>query len=218
MNIRMTSVAVLAAVPLALSACGTPQAGDPEPKAPTAEQVQWAGKMCGAVTGFSEKQQQLPQVDKTNTQTVKDSVITRLDAASGAADETVNGLKGLGPAPIEGADQVNQSFQQGFGQVRDVLKQARAVANQIDVNDKQKFNEGIAALQDQLKKSNQIDLGSKFGKLEQNPELKRSAQRAPECKPFFQQNQQQQQNQQPPQQPAPEQQAPQQQPPANQPG
>lgn len=211
MNIRTTSVAVLAAIPLALSACGTPQAGAPEPKAPTAEQVQWAGKMCGLVTGFSEQQKQLPKVDKTNTQTVKDSVIHRLDTASGAADDTVNGLKGLGPAPIQGADQVNQSFQQGFGEVRDVLEQARAVAKQIDVNDKQKFNEGIGALQDQLKKSNQIDLGSKFGKLEQNPELKRSAERAPECKPFFQQKPQQQQ-------PAPQQPAPEQQPPADKPG
>lgn len=209
MNIRKTSVAVLAAIPLALSACGTPQAGAPEPKAPTPEQVQWAGKMCGLVTGFTQKQQQLPVVDKTNTQTVKDSISSRLDAASGAADETVNGLKGLGPAPINGADQVNQSFQQGFGQVRDVLEQARAVAGQIDVNDKQKFSQGITAVQNQLKKSNEIDLGAKFGKLEHNPELKRSAQQAPECKPFFQQK---------PQQPAPQQPAPPQQPPANKPG
>ncbi|MFC7341094.1 hypothetical protein [Saccharopolyspora griseoalba] len=206
MNIRRTSVAVLAAIPLALSACGTPQAGAPEPKAPTTEQVQWAGKMCGLVTGFSQKQKQLPPVDKTNTQTVKDSISARLDAASGAADETVNGLKGLGPAPINGADEVNQSFQQGFGEVRDVLKQARAVAGQIDVRDKQKFNEGVAALQNQLKKSNQIDLAGKFGKLEQTPELKRAAERAPECKPFFQQKPQQQQP------------APPQQPPADKPG
>lgn len=201
MNIRRTSVAALAAIPLALSACGAPQAGAPQPKPPSPQEIQWAGKLCGQVTEFSAKQKQLPEVNKTNTQTVKDSIVNRLNAASKGADDTVNALKALGPAPMPGGDEVNQSFQQGFSEVRDVLNQSRSVADQIDVSDKEKFTQGISALQTELQRSNQIDLGSKFGKLEQNPELKRSAQLAPECKPFFQAKQ-----------PAP------QQPPANKPG
>ena len=75
MNIRSTSVAVLAAVPLALAGCsqGEPQQPAPpqqeqqeqpqqqeqgKPAQASSDGVAWAGQLCGLVGGFSAAQQQ----------------------------------------------------------------------------------------------------------------------------------------------------------------
>ncbi|MEV4645222.1 hypothetical protein [Saccharopolyspora sp. NPDC049357] len=188
MRFRATSLAALAAIPLALSACGAAPAPEPAPAPPKAagpEGVEWAGRLCGLVNDFSASQKNLPAVDKSNTQAMKNSVVARLDTASKTADDTVRGLQELPPSPIEGGDQVNQGIRDGFVQIRDVLVGARAKADQVDPNDKQKFTEGMTALQTELQKSSQVDLNSKFGALEKNQQLAGAAKQAPGCKPFF---------------------------------
>ena len=190
MRFRATSLAALAAIPLALSACGAAPAPTPEPapappKAAGPEGVEWAGRLCGLVNDFSASQKNLPAVDKSNTQAMKNSVVARLDTASKTADGTVRGLQELPPSPIEGGDQVNQGIRDGFVQIRDVLVGARAKDDQVDPNDKQKFAEGMTALQAELQKSSQVDLNSKFGALEKNQQLAAAAKQAPGCQPFF---------------------------------
>ncbi|MEU5847299.1 hypothetical protein [Saccharopolyspora shandongensis] len=195
MKIRSTSIAVLAAVPLALAGCaaGPAPAPAPPPKAaaPSPEGVAWAGRMCGLVGGFAASQQQLPGVDKTNTATVKKTVIERIDSAIRSADDTINGLRGLGPAPIAGADAVNDGFQQGFTQVRDLLGAAAEKAKQVDPTNEKSFQEGMAAMQQELQKGQQLDLKDELAALEQNEELKAASRQAPECKQFFTSPQQQ---------------------------
>ncbi|RRO17231.1 hypothetical protein EIL87_10505 [Saccharopolyspora rhizosphaerae] len=188
MRFRATSLAALAAVPLALSACGTAPAPEPAPAPPPAagpEGIEWAGRLCGLVNDFSASQKNLPAVDKANTEAMKNSVVARLDTATKTADGTVRGLQELPPSPIEGGDQVSQGIADGFVQIRDVLEGARAKADQVDPNDKQKFTEGMTALQGELQKTSQVDLNSKFGALEKNPQLAEAAKKAPGCQPFF---------------------------------
>ncbi|MDI2032815.1 hypothetical protein QFW96_29630 [Saccharopolyspora sp. TS4A08] len=215
MRFRATSLAALAAIPLALSACGTAPAPKPvpAPQAAGPEGIEWAGRLCGLVNDFSASQKNLPPVDKTNTAAMKNSVVSRLDTATKTADDTVRGLHELPPSPIQGGDQVNQGIQDGFSQIREILAGARAKADQVDPNDKQKFSEGMTALQGELQKTSQVDLNSKFGALESNKPLAEAAKQAPGCKPFFNPA---------PAQPAPAQPAPAQQAPAqpapNQPG
>ncbi|MEV0082136.1 hypothetical protein [Saccharopolyspora sp. NPDC050642] len=197
MKIRSTSIAVLAAVPLALAGCaaGPAQAPapapPPKPAAPSPEGVAWAGRMCGLVGDFATSQKQLPGVDKTNTATVKQTVIERIDSAVRSADDTINGLRGLGPAPIAGADSVNDGFQQGFTQVRDLLTSAGEKAKQVDPTNEQSFQEGMAAMQQELQKGQQLDLKDELAALDRNEELKAASQQAPECKQFFAPPQQQ---------------------------
>ena len=86
MRFRATSLAALAAIPLALSACGAAPAPTPEPapappKAAGPEGIEWAGRLCGLVNDFSASQKNLPAVDKSNTQAMKNSVVARLDTA-----------------------------------------------------------------------------------------------------------------------------------------
>lgn len=194
MKIRSTSIAVLAAIPLALAGCAAgpaPAPPPPKPAAPSPEGVAWVGRMCGLVGGFSASQKQLPPVDKTNTATLKKTVIERIDSAVGSADGTIQGLKGLGPSPIAGADQVNDGFQQGFTQVRDLLQAAGDKAKQIDPTNEQRFQEGMAGVQQELQKGQQLNLQDKLAQLDHNQELKAAAQQAPDCKQFFTQPQQQ---------------------------
>ncbi|GAA0510356.1 hypothetical protein GCM10011581_00210 [Saccharopolyspora subtropica] len=189
MKLRSTSIAALVAVPLALAGCaaGPAPAQAPRPTGPSPEGVAWTGRMCGLVTGFTQAQQTLPAVDRTNTATARRTVIERLDAAARSADDTVRGLQGLGPSPIGGADQVNTGFQQSFTQLRDLLTAARGRADQVDPTDKQRFQSGMAAVQDELNKSGKLDFRDELTQLEQNKELKAAAARAPECRPFFSQ-------------------------------
>ncbi|GAA2796796.1 hypothetical protein [Saccharopolyspora taberi] len=207
MKIRSTSVAALAAVPLALAGCAqgggpaTQPAPPPAPQAaaPSPEGIAWVGRMCGEVARFSEAQQKLPGVDKSNTARYKQSVQDQIGASAQAADDTVRGLQSMGPSPVSGADQVSDSFEQGFVQVRDILRTAQDKAAQADPTDRQRFQEGMNAVQQELDKGKQLNLDAALAKLGDNQELNDAAQQAPECKAFTQPQQPPQPQQQPPQ-------------------
>ncbi|MER7010624.1 hypothetical protein ABT324_04250 [Saccharopolyspora sp. NPDC000359] len=189
MKFRSTSIAVLAAVPLALAGCaggpGAAPAPAPKPSAPSAEAVAWTGKMCGLISGFSASQQNLPEIDRSNTAAVKDSVINRIDAATRSADDTARGLQDLGAPPVAGAEQLGDGFQASFTQVRDLLSGARAKAEQVDPTDKQRFQEGMTAVQQELDKGGQLNLQDELTQLEQNQQLNAAARKSPECQPLL---------------------------------
>jgi hypothetical protein len=192
MKIRSTSVAVLAAVPLVIAGCSqtTPaaqQAPPPKPPQPAPVQVKpegvaWADQICGLVGGFSASQRQGPQVDKTNTGTFKASSIAQMDSAEKSATNALDGLKKLGPSPIAGADRVNDSFQTGFVQVRDVLHAAKTKAEQVDVSNQQAFTSGMTAVQEELKKGQAITFDAQFAEFSKNTQLTAAAGQAPSCK------------------------------------
>ncbi|MBK0865591.1 MULTISPECIES: hypothetical protein [unclassified Saccharopolyspora] len=228
MKIRSTSVAVLAAVPLALAGCSqgpqppeqppqqppAPQQQQPAPNQPakvSAEGVAWTGKLCGLVGSFSASQQQAPQVDRSNTDAFKNSSVAQMTAAEQAANQTVTGLQQIGPSPIKGGDQVAGTFVDGFSQVRDILSTAKGKAEQVDSHDKQAFTAGMTGVQDELKKGQQLDFSAQFEQFSKNAELNQAATQAPECQQLTaqaqqqaQQQQQMQQQQQQQQQPAPQ--------------
>ncbi|GAA4611787.1 hypothetical protein [Saccharopolyspora hordei] len=191
MNFRPTSLAALAAVPLVLAGCaggggqGAAPQPAPKPPAPSAEAVAWAGGMCDLVTGFSESQENLPAVDRSNTAAMKESVIERIDAAARSADDTARGLQDLGAPPVEGAEQLGAGFQQSFTQIGDVLRGAREKAEQVDPTDKQRFQDGMTAVQQELDKGGQLELQDELAQLEQNQELNAAVHQAPECASFF---------------------------------
>lgn len=224
MNIRSTSVAVLAAVPLALAGCSNEQPQQPtqQPPPPQEQQQQpqgaqagadgvaWTGRLCGLVGGFSASQQQAPQVDKTNTDTFKATSVAQMTAAHDAADKTVTGLEQIGPSPIEGADQVAGTFKDGFTQVRDILTTAKGKAEQVDTSNQQAFTAGMTGVQEELKKGQQLDFSAQFAEFSKNQQLNDAAMKAPECQELtksaveqqqMQQQQMQQQQQQQQQQP-----------------
>ena len=233
MKIRSTSVAVLAAVPLALAGCSQgpqpPEQPPQQPPAPqqqpapdqqpapnqqpqvSAEGVTWTGKLCGLVGNFSASQQQAPQVDRSNTDAFKNSSVAQMTAAEQAANQTVIGLQQIGPSPIKGGDQVAGTFVDGFSQVRDILGTAKGKAEQVDPHDKQAFTAGMTGVQDELKKGQQLDFSAQFEQFSKNAELNQAAMQAPECQQLTaqaqqqaQQQQQMQQQQQQQQQPAPQ--------------
>ncbi|GAA4836899.1 hypothetical protein [Saccharopolyspora rosea] len=210
MKIRSTSVAVLAAVPLVLAGCsqGAPEASKPAPQSPppqaapqqpaaqphgeaSPDGVAWVGKLCGLVGGFTQAQQKLPGVDRSNTATFKQSSIAQLDAAEKSAEDTIKGLQQLGPSPIGGADKVNHAFVDGFGQVKDVLATAKGKAEQVDPGNEQAFQSGMSQVRDELQKGQNIKLGGELAEFDRNKELNAAAVQAPECKPLIQQPPQQ---------------------------
>ena len=209
MKIRSTSVAVLAAVPLALAGCS--QAAPPQPAQPpkppaqqqppqqqpvAAEGVAWTGKLCGLVGNFSASQQNAAPVDRTNTDTFKNSSLAQMAAAEKAATDTVSGLQQLGPSPVPGGDQGAHTFVDGVSQVRDILTTAKTKAEQVDTRDKQAFTQGMVGVQEELKKGQQLDFSAQFAELSKNQQLNEAAGKAPECQALTQQTQQQQQQMQ----------------------
>ncbi|MGW1678462.1 hypothetical protein [Saccharopolyspora sp. NPDC002376] len=186
MKFRSTPIAVLAAVPFVLAGCaGGPVNAPGQPPEPSAEAVNWTGRVCGLVSGFSESQQRMPELDRSNTAAVKKSLIARIDAAEKSADDTARGLKDLGAPPVKGAEQIGVGFEDGFTEVRDLLRGARGKAEQIDTGDKQRFEQGMTDLQQELDKGSHLDLKQKLVQLEQNAELNAAAHQAPECQTFF---------------------------------
>lgn len=194
MNIRTTSVAALAAVPLALAGCSQPQPeqspqAQPPAEKPQGEQapaqgadgVKWVGQLCGLVGGFAQSQQKGPGVDKSSAEAFKQSSIAQIDSAEQAANDTVSGLQGLGPSPINGGDKVNTTFQDSFVQVTEVLRSAKGKAEGVDTSNEQTFKGGMLAVQEELKRGEQISFNKQFEEFDKNKELNQAAMKAPEC-------------------------------------
>lgn len=218
MRLRSTFVAVFAAVPLVLAGCSqsgpapqdgpAPQAKPPEPQqAPPQpgpsgppvkpESVAWTGQLCGFVGGFAASQQQAPQVDKTTPETFKASSVAQMTAAEKSADDTLGGLQKMGPSPIAGADKVNETFQGGFSQVKDVLGTAKGQAEQVDTSNQQSLTAGMTGVQQQLQKGQGINFEAQFAEFDKNGELRDAAGHAPECQALMAPPQQAPQPQQP---------------------
>ncbi|WP_433870995.1 hypothetical protein [Saccharopolyspora sp. CA-218241] len=196
MKFRSASVVVLAAVPLALAGCagGGEQAAPPPqqqppqqqqqrpgPQAAAPEDVAWTGKLCGLVGGFTASQQQLPGVDRSSTGKFKQSVISQIDTAATNADETLRGIRELGPTPVAGAEKLGGSFEQGFVQARDILLSAKQKAEGVDASNQQAFQAGMGEVQAELAKGEKLQLAAEAHQFETNPELKAAAEQAPEC-------------------------------------
>ncbi|KEI43707.1 hypothetical protein [Saccharopolyspora rectivirgula] len=212
MKFRSTAIAALTALPLALGACGQGQDGSGQQQQqqqqeqqqeqqqqdsaqaaqPSPEGVAWMGELCGLVGQFSQAQQNLPEVDRTNTETFKNSALGQIDVASRAADDTVRGLQQMGPSPLEGGDQVNDSFERKFTEVRDILFAAKGKAEQVDVSTQESFQQGMTEVQQELKKGEQLDFNEQLDALESNPELRSAVQQAPQCQIFLAPPEQQQ--------------------------
>lgn len=215
MRFRSTLVAGFTAIPLVLAGCSqggesAPQAQDPGGQAPPPakpsqpmEPVAWTDQLCGYVGGFAASQQQAPKVDKSNPQAFKDSSVAQMTAAEKAATTTLDGLKGMGPTSISGADQVNHTFQGGFQQVADVLGSAKGKAQQVDAGNEQTFTQGMMGVQQELQKGQAINFDAQFASFDKNPQLRDSAMKAPRCQALMSppQQQGQQPQQQQPQQP-----------------
>lgn len=219
MRLRSALVAVVATVPLALAGCaqGGPAPAPPPPpdsaaqRAPAskpapggagAEPVAWTNEFCGLVGGFTASQQQGPPVDKSSAEAFKSSSIAQLDSAARSANDTLQGLRAMKPAPIPGAQGVADTFEQGFVRVLDVLHSAKAKAEQVRTGDKQAFTSGMVAVQQELKKGQGINFAGGFAKLNDNKALNSAAAKAPACKALMKPAQPPQQPQ-PPQPPQP---------------
>lgn len=228
MKIRSMSVAVLAAVPLAVAGCSQEapsappaqsqapqnqapqnqaqapqnQPGQAQPKpAASPEGIAWVDQMCGYVGGFAAAQKNAPAVDKSSTGKFKESSVVQMTAAEKVADDTVNGLRGMPPSPVEGGNQVSNTFADGFVQVRDILTNAKGKAEQVDPSNQQAFAAGMVGVQEELKKGEGLSFQPQFTEFSKNPELATAADQAPQCRAMVQQTQQKQPPQQAPQPP-----------------
>lgn len=209
MGFRSTSVAMCAAVPLAVAGCsggGAPPAPPAAPPAPPAHQqvgadkVAWTNQLCGLVGGFMIAQQNGPKVDKTDTEKFKASSIAQIDSAEKTANQTLDGLRAIGPAPVAGADHLTEAFEGSFAQVRDILHAAKTKAEGVNAADQRAFAEGMVGVQQELKKGEQLSFSQQFAELERSPELRAAAEQAQSCQALMSAAQK---SAQPPQAPQP---------------
>lgn len=183
MGIRSTSAAslsaaLLVAVPLAVSGCSQP--APPPPDLAAIDKVAWAGELCGLVGRFAESQQG-PGVDKSSAVAFKKSSVAQLANAERAAGTAIDGLRELPPSPIRDGDRVTDVFEQGFGQVQQVLRGAKGKAEQIDPANQQTLAAGMTAVQQELQKGQGIQFDAEFAEFDKNRELNDAARRAPKC-------------------------------------
>lgn len=201
MTFRSASVALLAAVPLALAGCsqGTssaprsappptqppttsaPTTSAPAPEGPAPENVAWTNRLCELVGGFAAAQRKSPPADKSSREAFKSSAVEQLDLAVQTAGDTLSGLREMRPAPIPGAEGVPDEFAKRFVRVRDVLTTARDKAENVDTGNRESFTTGMQEVQKELEKGKSIDFGAGFSRFNDNPALLEAAAQAPAC-------------------------------------
>jgi hypothetical protein len=184
MRIALATATALAMIPLGLTGCASKSSstGQAAPAPPSAAAVAWTGQLCGLVGGFVTAQHQVPALNKSNTQTFKDSSVAEISASEKAASDAYTGLRGMGPSPIPGTSSIPGNMAQSFGQVRDILDSAKTTAQQVNTSNEQTFVQGMTAVQQQLQKGQSVNFGANLAAFDKNPQLAAAAAQAPTCK------------------------------------
>lgn len=127
-------VTITAAVGLLGTGCG-----GPDPAA-----VEWSGRVCTALAGFTTTLGAQPQVPVTDPGAVQ-AWSTWLTGTAGAVQGTIQQLDGVGPAPVDGGDAYVERLGATLGEIAAGLDTARRNVAGIDPADPRVATEALPA-------------------------------------------------------------------------
>jgi hypothetical protein len=97
--------------------------------------VDWANGFCGALVDLSEATGAPPAVDLNDPAVAKPALVEWLGNATVALEKAETDLRALGDAPDEVGEQAVSSMTEAFGEMRQAMTDAKAIAETADATD-----------------------------------------------------------------------------------
>jgi hypothetical protein len=189
---RRLSVAVVtaAAFSLALTGCGgnsTSGSGSGSGSNSSSaggsaggDAVAWAEKVCKSVEPEVASLSKMPDVDTTDLQKTKDSMVAYLGKFSTALGHMSSAIKDAGDPPVSNAKADVDKVTGALESAKKTVDEAKANLDKASASDPTSFQEAFTKVGEDLSKLSNLDLPTKG--LEENKELKDAFDKAPTCK------------------------------------
>lgn len=177
---RRSLVATAAVAALALAGCtnGGNSGTSPTPTSDAAnpQAVAYMDKVCGAASEFAKIEKTAPKLDAGDSAKLKAEMAAYMGQLADAFAKSAEGLKNVGPSPVEGGEQAVTKMSEAFTSLSTVFADAKVKVEQADANNAtgglQAAGEAIAKL---------AELADPLRDLKDVPELQKATQSAQKC-------------------------------------
>lgn len=177
---RRSLVATAAAAALALTGCSSGgnsgTSSTPTSGAASTDAVAYMDKVCGAASEFAKVEKTAPRLDASDPQKLKAEMAAYMGQLADSFAKSAEGLKNVGPSPVEGGEQAIDKLTETFASLNTVFTDAKAKVEQADAND---ANGGLQAAGEAIGKLS--ELAGTLRDFEAVPELQKATQSAPKC-------------------------------------
>ncbi len=178
---RRSLVATAAVAALALAGCtngGSSGTSSPAPTsgAATPEAVAYMDKVCAAASEFAKIEKTAPKLDAGDSTKIKAEMAAYMGQLADAFTKSAEGLKNVGPSPVDGGDEAVTKMAETFTSLGAVFADAKTKVEQADANN---ATGGIQAAGEAITKL--TELADPLRDLKGVPELQKATQTAPKC-------------------------------------
>jgi hypothetical protein len=178
MMLTMTRlVATAAALLLALTACGNDSGSG---GSGSGSAVDWAEKVCRSVEGDVGKLQQTPDIDPSNPQQAKESLVAYLGNLETALGNMVQGIRDAGDPPVTDGKAAVDKLTNTLDGAKTSVASAKSNLEQAPVDDPAAFQAAFTKVGEDMQALSNLDDPTK--ELESNQQLKDAFDQAPTCK------------------------------------
>ncbi|NMI01258.1 hypothetical protein [Pseudonocardia acidicola] len=178
-------VAALGAL-LVAAGCGSSVAGTPQPAAAPsagaaapADAVAWTDKVCGAVLQFADAASAKPNITTSDPAAAVKGLSDYLGRAGTALQGSIDSLGRVGPSPVQGGDVIVANLTDTLTKIKTSFDTARTKIDEVDTSDPQAMSTAVPAAVAPLQELSKLP--NPTAGLENNAELNRAAEQAPNC-------------------------------------
>ena len=140
--------------------------------------VAWADEVCAAMADDVATLTTQPEVDQSNPQAAKDSLVTYLGNLETAIDGMSTAVSDAGTPPVTGGEEAAQSFLDQIGTAKDAVTSAKGKLEAAPVDDPVAFQTAATGAMTDLQALSSMDPTSSFS---ENEELSKAYNDAKSC-------------------------------------
>jgi hypothetical protein len=186
MKSRVTTAIAAALFALAVAGCGDSgndtgngDAGTGGNEGGGGDAVAWAESVCSNIKDDIEAISTQPEVDQTNPQAAKDSLVGYLGTLETSLDGMASAVEDAGTPPVDGGEEAVTGFTDEVGTAKEAVTSAKTKIEAAPVNDAAAFQGAVVSAMEDLQALSEIDPTGSFS---DNEELNKAYDEAAACK------------------------------------
>lgn len=188
---RVTTVVAAVLLTLAVAGCSE-QTGDgggdggnaatteatTEDDGGSGDAVAWADEVCSELQDDLSALTTQPEIDQSNPQAAKDSLVTYLGTLETSLDGMASAVEDAGTPPVDGGEEAVEGFVSQIGTAKEAVTSAKTKVEGASVNDPAGFQKAVTSAVEDLQSLSELDPTNSFS---ENQELNKAYEDAESC-------------------------------------
>jgi hypothetical protein len=183
MKSRVTTAIGAALFALAVAGCGDSgdggDAGTGGNESGGGDAVAWAESVCSSIKDDIAAISTQPEVDQSNPQAAKDSLVTYLGTLETSLDGMSSAVTDAGTPPVDGGEEAVNGFVTDVETAKEAVTNAKTKIEGASVSDPTGFQNAVVSAMEDLQSLSKIDPTNSFS---DNAELNKAYEEAAACK------------------------------------